>query len=276
MANKIDLKTTIIFSVFIVLTVVLSFLGFNSSHSESETSEATGFSIEEYINQQKKSLNKQDATVVAALEADLKSSRGTAKTDILLKLSEKWQQADKLPVAAYYNHQLAHLNPSKQTWETAANSLFNSLSQIQDSITSVYYYSQAEEAYNHLLELDPDNTQAKINLAVCLVDYKQQVMQGVQMLKQVVEEDENNEQAIYILGLLSIRSTQYDKALERFEKLVSLQPENPEYRILLGNVLSTLGEKDKAIQSYEAAIPLLNDEEAVEKVNNIIKDIKKN
>jgi len=171
---------------------------------------------------------------------------------------------------------LAHLNPSKQTWETAANSLFNSLSQIQDSITSVYYYSQAEEAYNHLLELDPDNTQAKINLAVCLVDYKQQVMQGVQMLKQVVEEDENNEQAIYILGLLSIRSTQYDKALERFEKLVSLQPENPEYRILLGNVLSTLGEKDKAIQSYEAAIPLLNDEEAVEKVNNIIKDIKKN
>lgn len=66
--------------------------------------------------------------------------------------------------------------------------------------------------------------------ALDLIYNKNDVMTGVRMLKKQIELDSTNEKAYYHLGLLSIKSGQLKIALERFKKLVSLQPENSEYR----------------------------------------------
>ncbi|MEN8927895.1 MAG: hypothetical protein ABF242_06435 [Flavobacteriales bacterium] len=47
-------------------------------------------------------------------------------------------------------------------------------------------------------------------------------MEGVMLLRSVLEKDENNIDAIWELGKLSMQSQQYEKAVGRFEKFVSL------------------------------------------------------
>ncbi|MFT6001540.1 MAG: tetratricopeptide (TPR) repeat protein [Flavobacteriales bacterium] len=49
-----------------------------------------------------------------------------------------------------------------------------------------------------------------------------QPMKGVMLLRGILEKDENNIDAIWELGKLSMQSQQYEKAIGRFEKFVSL------------------------------------------------------
>jgi tetratricopeptide (TPR) repeat protein len=53
--------------------------------------------------------------------------------------------------------------------------------------------------------------------------------EGIMKLLGVTRNDSNNLRAIYYLGLFSLESGQLEKAEKRFEKLVSLQPQNEEY-----------------------------------------------
>ena len=67
-------------------------------------------------------------------------------------------------------------------------------------------------------------------------------MQGIAKYKQVLELDSNNIEAIYQLGVLSIRTNQLEKAKDRFKKLILLQPENQEYQETYQSILDQLGE----------------------------------
>jgi Flp pilus assembly protein TadD len=69
-------------------------------------------------------------------------------------------------------------------------------------------------------------------------------MTGIMMLREVIEQEPENELAIYNLGILAITSGQLEKAIERFEKLKELDPENPEANFYLGYCLFELGRKE--------------------------------
>jgi tetratricopeptide (TPR) repeat protein len=51
---------------------------------------------------------------------------------------------------------------------------------------------------------------------------------------------------LYMLGEFSIESQQFEKALERFKKLLSLQPQNSDYYFKISEVFSRMNEKDSA------------------------------
>jgi len=65
--------------------------------------------------------------------------------------------------------------------------------------------------------------------------------EGIMKLLEVNQLDSNNTRAIYYLGMFSLESGQLDKAEKRFEKLVSLQPENKEYENLLQQIRGQKG-----------------------------------
>jgi cytochrome c-type biogenesis protein CcmH/NrfG len=57
----------------------------------------------------------------------------------------------------------------------------------------------------------------------------------------VTKKDSNNIRAIYYLGFFSLESGQLQKAEKRFEKLISLQPQNEEYRNTLQEIRNQIG-----------------------------------
>jgi outer membrane protein len=83
------------------------------------------------------------------------------------------------------------------------------------------------------------------------------------MLREVIDVDPINREALLSLGLLSIQSGQYDKALERFEKLLDLEANDYEAMLYLGVCYLETNKKDKAkllfanIKAAENADPSL-------------------
>jgi len=70
------------------------------------------------------------------------------------------------------------------------------------------------------------------------------VMQAVQLLRSNLNTDSNHVGSIELLAELSIQSGQLEKAYQRYEKLVSLQPENQGYQERLKELCKQLGRSD--------------------------------
>ncbi len=66
------------------------------------------------------------------------------------------------------------------------------------------------------------STENKVKEAIALVQFGGQPMQGIQLLREVLQEDPNQKDAIYHLGVFSVQSQQWGKGLNRFNHLKEL------------------------------------------------------
>ena len=104
---------------------------------------------------------------------------------------------------------------------------------------------KAREALQSLLDKDPGNLFLKNRLAMTLV-VSDNPMAGINMLREVLAADETNRQAILSLGLLAIQSGQFDRAKERFEKLVSMNTADHEAKLYLAVSLMEINNQEQA------------------------------
>ena len=73
-------------------------------------------------------------------------------------------------------------------------------------------------------------------------------MQGIMLLREVLDADPTNELALFNLGILSMRSNQYTKAVERFQQILSSHPQNTKAQFYLGVRLVELGRTEEAVK----------------------------
>ena len=71
-------------------------------------------------------------------------------------------------------------------------------------------------------------------------------MRPALLLREVVAVDSNHIDGLYYLGKLAQASNQLEKAIERFKKLVYLQPQNQEYCLELSKIYGTLGNQKES------------------------------
>jgi cytochrome c-type biogenesis protein CcmH/NrfG len=71
-------------------------------------------------------------------------------------------------------------------------------------------------------------------------------MRGITLLKKVTEKDPANFEAQFNLGLFSMQSGQYDKAVGRFRTAIQLRGDLPELRLYLSDALSGAGMQQEA------------------------------
>lgn len=114
----------------------------------------------------------------------------------------------------------------------AADIYFTAFERSPSSEEGTIYASKAREILVSLLDKDPEDLFLKNRLAMTLVA-SENPMAGISMLREVVATDENNRQAILNLGLLSVQSGQFERAKNRFEKLVSLDTSDNEAKLYL-------------------------------------------
>jgi Flp pilus assembly protein TadD len=95
------------------------------------------------------------------------------------------------------------------------------------------------------LSLENETSEYDAEIETALANYKKgladgdmnfAMTQGIFKLRDVLKKDPENVKALYHMGLLSIESGQFDKAIERFEKLILLRPENQEFKNILQDI----------------------------------------
>lgn len=260
----------IVLSVVAVAGVVLFYKGYKSSHKElvsAELSTVKNFrSYDQYIEEQIASLPDSVRNVL------VKSDESNTTSDLKIAV-EMTESLNKPLLAAHYFEKYALVDNQTKNWLILGGKWYNLAMSINDSVLSYQLAGKAKSSLNKVLEKEPENLDAKNALAACYVEFDKDVMKGVSLLREVLQADSNNIQAIFTLGMLSIQSNQLDKALARFEKLVKLQPFNPQYYFYLAEVQAKTGETKQAIQTYEKCKTLVSDKETQKEIDIIIQKL---
>ena len=100
-------------------------------------------------------------------------------------------------------------------------------------------------------------------------------MQTILKLKALADEEPDNVEAQYHLGLFSWQTGQYDKAMERFRKTIELDgKEYPDAYAYLGQAYASLDSTDKALAALETYKTLVTDTALINGADRFIADIK--
>ena len=121
-----------------------------------------------------------------------------------------------------------------------------------------------------------NNSPLGIEEAVELVKSGSDPMKGILKLREIAEEDPENVEAQFYLGIFSVQSGQLEKAITRLTKVLELDPEYTEAYLYLGHSYSGIGNKELAIESFEEFKASISDEKRIEEVEIHIKELKNN
>lgn len=87
-------------------------------------------------------------------------------------------------------------------------------------------YLMAIQIYKELLKKEPDNKYVKAKLAVCYLNTNQNRSEPIKLLEELTKEEKTDIENWYYLGMAYHLNGQIDKAIETFEKYISLKPKN--------------------------------------------------
>lgn len=170
-------------------------------------------------------------------------------------LAKAYKTVGKLDSMAKYTEIKAIENPTLENFIIAGDGYYEAFNFAVDKSRSTSLAGKVQEYYNRVLDENPSLLDIKAKLAMTYVA-ESNPMQGIMMLQEVLSKDPDNEVAIYNLGMLSITSGQYEKAIERFETLVKLDPNNPEAHFYLGYGLYELGKTEESKPYFQKVLNL--------------------
>ncbi|MCE7041171.1 tetratricopeptide repeat protein [Dyadobacter sp. CY312] len=162
-----------------------------------------------------------------------------------LKLSNKFAELQKFDSAAFYAEKVALLAPTLENWVRAGDRYYEAYGFAVDDQKAKNLGIKTREYYQKAIDQNPALLAVKANMAMTYVN-TENPMQGIMMLRDVIETDPTNELALFNMGILSMRSNQYSKAADRFKQILTNNPANTKAKFYLGLTLVELGKNDEA------------------------------
>ena len=224
----------------------------------------------EYIQSFLNSLDQSKRELASALYQRVEDQDTTA-VDELIRFYEDVQQYN---FAAYMHSLKAELSPSRANWELAGDrQLSVSSNEAYDNDFNEVLYQEALSSYQKAIDLDSNNLDLQVKLGSAIVDRSPQPMQGISLLLGVIEKDSFHINGNLALGKFGIISGQYDKAIIRLEKVLSLQPQNTEALFLSAEAYSNLGNTDKAIEALNFCKDLVENEDLKKEIDAYLQQL---
>ena len=230
-----------------------------------------------------------EAKLVSAAKVNLPQSRiqGIEATEQLLanaenkrvelnltrKLALQWDSLLRLDISSLYYGKISEMEPSASNFFILGEKSLAAFRGLPDTVEKDVFLDRAQHAYEAVLDLDSTDIDAKAGLGICLVEGSGVPMQGIQLLLGVVEKDPNHFSANKSLGIFSMRTGQFDKAVQRLT-VASKQKPDPEVLFFLGEAHMELGDNKKAFESFEKCKALVNNPEFERELNNYINSLK--
>ncbi len=217
-------------------------------------------------------LSEEDSRTIAALMARLKDQPGSA--EILKAMAEKWSEVGNAAISAHYYEKLSETDTSTGISKLTGDKYFEAFKVSKDSVTRIALASKAIEAYEKVKDDATVGQEVSINMAVAYVDGTGEPMKGIMMLRKITEEDPRNEEAQLNLGYFSYRSAQYEKAIDRFKKVLEINPSRVDAYLFIGETYEAMGNAEEARKNYEVFVNLTADEKMKKEVQQYIIQLK--
>jgi tetratricopeptide (TPR) repeat protein len=119
-------------------------------------------------------------------------------------------------------------------------------------------FEKARSFFEEILNEDPKNLDAKTRLGLTYLS--SQPMKGITLIRdEVLAENPNHLFALRSMGLLSMQSGQYEKAIPRFEHYLSLKESDAEVTLYLAVAQAESKKKDEARKGFEKVLSMTDD-----------------
>jgi len=207
------------------------------------------FSLEDVSALSKQSLTANLKKQVTDLEAALKSASENEKADLHKKLAQQWDDLNQAAPAAFYYELIAQKEPGFTPWLKTGDKFTEAYQQTADTLMQPALVQKAIQAYQEADKLQPNTPEVKTGLGIAYVSGTPNPMQGIQLLLEVVKNDPKNVKANLNLGLFSMKSGQYEKAVDRFKTVIAQAP-SAEAWFYLASSYENMGMKSDAVGAY--------------------------
>ena len=192
----------------------------------------------------------------------------TTSTKNNLQKANFWSSIDRNDLAAVYRGRWAQEQNSPEEWNLAGDLYVRAYRESEEKDLQQFFLDQSVRSYEQSLAAE-ETIETKLKLAKVYTDARGEVMKGVLLLQQIVEQEPNHIQANYELGLLSVRSGQTDRALMRFNTLIAEAPTFIEPYIYKAQLLMEQSDEDGAVSTINSALEVAETEEQKAALLNI-------
>jgi tetratricopeptide (TPR) repeat protein len=276
--TKAQLATVV---VSIILIVLLYFAPKKNTSTERSPEEkphnhTEGLNFEGYVDSVKGTLGPEIIGLVAKpYEALNRSGSKEEQVAALDSIARFWVELKQPGIVAFYTQKKAEITNTTNDWMKAGAG-FSGASKFAHDHYKKYYSDQAILSYEAALRIDSASLKAKTGLGVAYVEGSADPMKGIMLLREVLAKDSNNIDAHINLGFFSIQSGQYEKAIDRFDKVLEIDKDFIPAYLYKGEAYAAMGNKEMAIESLEKYKSFNTNKYIIEEIDKYIKEIKTN
>jgi len=253
-----------------------------SANTISAENSTQSLDIKTILNAGKSKLSPEQQAYVNRLENSV--VRGDVQNQHIksnLQLAEFWKDSveNGFLLYSYYLGEAAKLENSEKSLTFAAQLFLNNLRRQDNPAIKNWMALESRDLFSRAEKLNPDNDSTKIGLGATYIfgngtGDPQEVMKGIQQILSVARRDSLNMYAQLMLGLGGMESGQFDRAIERLQKVVRFDPGNLEAVLSLSEAYERTGDKASAKTWYEAAKKLTNNPELIGAINERLESLK--
>lgn len=213
--------------------------------------QATSTSIESLLPSAKSKLAVDTSAMIMGLERDLANSTSdTAKVAVMKKLAGMWYDAKRADISGHYAKEIADILNTEESWSIAGTTFMIGARKATETKIRDFCFNNASEAFENAISINPSNFSHKVNLALCFTENppKENPMKGILMLRDYNQQAPENVLVLTTLARLAIQTNQFEKAVERLNTAIRVEPDNKKANCLMVQAYDGLGNKEKAAQ----------------------------
>lgn len=248
----------------------------DSAPRTSETKQPEAISIEDFKAESLSKFAPELKNKITSLESEAlsKSSSDTSLNQLYAKLAAAYADGGAPEVAAWYIAKKAALANTAIAWERAGDNFIALLSDPQTIPTiKPTLLQQTINCYEQATALDPDNADLKVKLGEGYMEGADDPMKGVKLMLDVVRADSTHYMANLMLGKYGIKSGQFEKAIARLEKVISLHSQKLDGYFLLVDAYAASGNNEKAAETLMKAKKLVKDKSLLKEIDAAITEL---
>ena len=165
-----------------------------------------------------------------------------------LEVILKWSLEARIdPLTVMIESDLAMKNPTEENMTTAARNLISAATQYQETpIISAWMFQQGKIIIDKGMALNDKNIPLRNALITYISEFENEPMKFLTLLRETLALDSNNVETHFIHLNLLFKSEQWEKAIEKCKKLISLQPQNPEWLFRMSHIYGMTGDSTNA------------------------------
>lgn len=235
---------------------------------------ASTIDLDKLLERAKNSYSTQQLQPILALERVLSDTlTDEVSVELLKGISRNWNQIGDFALGGMYAQKIADISQNDSAWAITGTTYFSCFKSDRDSLVRSFCMSKAIESFEGAISFAPDDPVHSVNLGLCYVEGGRQPMRGIMIIRDVAEKYPTHPLASVTLGRMSVRTGQYDKAIQRFDHVLTLEANNMEAHYWLGISHKSLNNAQKAIFHLKKFITLSDNEAQKMEVRGLLKGL---